>query len=76
MVGFSGVLGASRAREVSKNEGLRKYMLGVYNYMSVALGLSALVAFLAAHSGFTAALMTGPLGWIVAFSQNGRVKSG
>ena len=68
MVGFSGVLGTSRVREVSKNEGLRKYMLGVYNYMSVALGLSALVAFLAAHSGFTAALMTGPLGWIVAFS--------
>ena len=68
MVGFSGVLGTSRVREVSKNEGLRKYMLGVYNYMSVALGLSALVAFLAAHSGLTAALMSGPLGWIVAFS--------
>ena len=68
MVGFSGVLGTSRVKDVSKNEGLRKYMLGVYNYMSVALSLSALVAFLAAHSGLTMALMSGPIGWIVAFS--------
>ena len=48
MVGFSGVI--SRAKNVSYNVGLRNYMLGVYNYMTVALALSGLVAYLTASS--------------------------
>ncbi len=66
MVGFSGVI--TRAKEVSYNEGLRRYMLGVYNYMTVALGVSALVAMFFAKSGLALALMRGPLGWVIAFS--------
>ena len=66
MVGFSGVI--TRAKEVSYNEGLRRYMLGVYNYMTVALGVSALVAMFFAKSGLAVLLMRSPLGWIIAFS--------
>ena len=66
MVGFSGVI--SRAKEVGYNEGLRKYMLGVYNYMSVALGISGLVAFVSAKTGLALAIMSSPLGWIIAFA--------
>ncbi len=66
MVGLSSVI--SRARDVSYNEGLRRYMLGVYNYMTVALCISAVVAMLSAKSGLALALMSGPFGWIVAFS--------
>ena len=66
MVGFSRVI--SRAKDVSYNEGLRRYMLGVYNYMTVALCISAIVAAFTAKSGLVFVLMRGPLGWIVAFS--------
>ena len=66
MVGLSGVI--TRTKSTSYNEGLRKYMLGVYNYMTVALGISAIVAMLAAKTGLSVALMTTPLGWIIAFA--------
>ena len=66
MFGISGVV--SRTKATSYNEGLRQYMLGVYNYMSVALGLSGLVAFFVAKTGLVYVLMRGPLGWIISFS--------
>ena len=68
MVGFSGVLNEVKTKAVSYNEGLRRYMLGVYNYMSVALGISALTAFFMAKTGLSLAIMKTPLGWIIAFS--------
>ena len=66
MTGFSGVF--QNAKTVSYNEGLRRFMLGIYNYMSIALGLSAFVAFVSARTGLTLAIMKTPLGIIVAFS--------
>ena len=68
MVGFSGVVSGVKTKAVSYNEGLRRYMLGVYNYMSVALGISALTAFFMAKTGLSLAVMSSPLGWLIAFS--------
>lgn len=39
---------AGGAQSVTRDEGLRKYMLGVYNYMTGALALTAFVAYLVA----------------------------
>jgi len=66
MVGFSGVI--SNAKDVSYNIGLRNYMLGVYNYMTLALALSGIVAYLSAYSGITHLMLSSPLGIIVSFS--------
>ena len=66
MVGFSGVI--SRTRSVSYNQGLRNYMLGVYNYMTVALAISGLIAYLTARSGLAILLFRSPLGWIISFA--------
>ena len=66
MVGFSSVI--SRAKNVSYNVGLRNYMLGVYNYMTVALALSGLVAYLTARSGLAMALLSSPFGLIIGFA--------
>lgn len=66
MVGFSGVI--SRAKDVTYNIGLRNYMLGVYNYMTVALALSGLIAYLTASSGIAFALISSPLGIAISFA--------
>ena len=68
MTNFSSVVNGVKTRAVSYNEGLRRYMLGVYNYMSVALALSGVIAFLTAKSGLVYLLVGSPFGWIVAFS--------
>lgn len=62
----------------TRNDGLRKYMLGVYNYMASALVLTGITAYMGAN---VPALMNAlyhleggriagmaPLGWIVAFA--------
>ena len=68
MTNFSSVVNGVKTRAVSYNEGLRRYMLGVYNYMSVALALSGVIAFLTAKSGLVYLLVGSPLGWVIAFS--------
>jgi len=66
---FSPFGGTFNSQKVtSRNEGLREYMLGVYNYMTIALGISGVVAFFAAYSGLALALFSSPLGIIVSFS--------
>ena len=45
--------------------GLRHYMLSVYNYMAVGLGLTGLVAAIAAGSGFYEQIAGTPLIWLV-----------
>ena len=43
---MSGISGAfTRSSATSYSEGLRKYMLGVYNYMTLALAISGFTAF-------------------------------
>src|SRR3546814_1713668 len=40
----------TQARAGTYDEGLRKYMLGVYNYMTLAMGITGLVAYAASRS--------------------------
>ncbi len=54
------------AEGVRYDEGLRAYMLSVYNYMAVGLGITGLVAFLVASSPALFNLIFGtPLQWVV-----------
>lgn len=55
------------------DEGLRKHMLSIYNYMSSAVLLTGIVALAAASSGITQALMGSPLMWVVALAPLGFV---
>ena len=51
------------------DQGLRKHMLSIYNYMTSGVLLSGIVAMLFAGSGMAAQVMTGgPLTWIIALS--------
>lgn len=51
------------------DEGLRSYMLGVYNYMASAVALSGLTAALVASSPTALALIFGtPLKWVLMFA--------
>jgi uncharacterized protein len=48
--------------------GLRQFMLSVYNYMASGLGLTGLVAYVAAESGLYASLVNTPLFWIIVLA--------
>lgn len=63
----------SEARsEVSYDERLRKFMLQVYNYMTVALAISGLVALGVSMSPAATALIWGtPLKWVAIFAPLG-----
>ncbi|QDH35596.1 Bax inhibitor-1/YccA family protein [Porphyrobacter sp. YT40] len=61
--------GGDVAGRVSYDEGLRKHMLSIYNYMTSGILLTGIVALLAFTSGTAAAIFTGGiLRWIVALS--------
>ena len=64
--------GAART-EVAVDEGLRAYMLRVYNYMASGLALTGIVAYLAAASGFYAQIAHTPLIWLVILAPLGLV---
>jgi len=57
----------------SRDEGLRKYMLSIYNYMASGILLSGVVALLFATSGMAAAVFGTPLRWLVALAPLGFV---
>lgn len=58
----------------SYDEGLRSYMLGVYNYMAIALALTGAVAYGTAASPQLIQLIFGtPLRWVVLFAPLGFV---
>lgn len=50
------------------DEGLRSYMLSIYNYMASGVLLTGIVAIAAAMSGVTLAIMGSGLGIVVAFA--------
>ncbi|MEL7015717.1 MAG: Bax inhibitor-1/YccA family protein [Pseudomonadota bacterium] len=59
----NGTLTGSQGRAV--DEGLRQFMLGVYNYMALGVGLSGLFAlFLANNQQLIMAMATTPLRWL------------
>lgn len=65
---------ASAASRTTYDVALRDYMVKVYNYMSVALGVSGAVAFLVASSPELMALFFGtPLAWVVMLAPLGFV---
>tara|TARA_Y100000590_G_scaffold364139_1_gene422269 strand:+ start:26067 stop:26768 length:702 start_codon:yes stop_codon:yes gene_type:complete len=55
------------------DQGLRSYMLRVYNYMASGLFITAIVAYVAATSGIYLSLSQTPLIWIVMFAPIGMV---
>src|SRR3546814_9092891 len=56
------------------DEGLRKYLLGVYNYMTVAMGITGLVAYFDLHSADLMATIYGtPQQWVVMLAPFGFV---
>ena len=68
---FGSVPRAGGAVGVSYDEGLRSYMLSIYNYMCSAVLLTGIVALVSAESGFTASIMGTPLWWVVALAPLG-----
>ena len=64
----------TQAGAAQYDEGLRKYMLGVYNYMTVAMGITGLVAYLTSNSPALLQTIYGtPLQWVVMLAPIGFV---
>lgn len=61
-----GVDAQTRAQAI--DEGLRAYMLRVYNYMASALALTGIVAYFGFRSGIYASLAQTPMIWVVIFA--------
>jgi FtsH-binding integral membrane protein len=55
------------------DEGLRAYMLRIYNYMASGLALTGIVAYVAAYSGFYQSIAATPLIWLVMLAPLGFV---
>lgn len=64
-----GTGGVARAGQAEIDQGLRSYMLGIYNHMTLALAISALVAvgiyMLGSTSPIVQALYKSPLRWVI-----------
>ena len=55
-------------RGVAIDEGLRQYMLGVYNYMALAVAATGLVSFfVASNPALVMGIAKGPLMWVIFF---------
>ena len=79
--------GVARSATGAVDQGLRAYMLGVYNYMTLGLGVTGVVAFVAYKAAvvetaagriagltdFGAAIYTSPLRWVVMLAPLGVV---
>jgi len=64
--GSAGAVGTGRTAVF--DEGLRRHMLSIYNYMASGVLLTGLVALLTASTGLALSFASGPLMWIVALS--------
>ena len=56
-----------------RDEGLRSYMLSIYNYMASGVLLSGVIALLFARSGMAEAVFATPLRWVVMLAPLGFV---
>ena len=65
--------GTGTLSQAQIDEGLRSYMLRVYNYMASGLALTGIVAYIVAHTGLYATLMTSGAGFIVMLAPLGIV---
>ena len=57
----------------TRDEGLRSYMLSIYNYMASGVLLSGVVALLFARSGMAEATLASPLRWVIMLAPLGFV---
>ena len=55
------------------DQGLRRHMLSIYNYMASGVLLSGVVALLFARSGMAAQVMATPLAWVIMLAPLGFV---
>ena len=64
----AGAVGTDRAGVV--DQGLRRHMLSIYNYMTSGVLLTGIVALLFANSGYAAAVLGGPgiLKYLIMFA--------
>lgn len=58
---------------VTMDQGLRRYMLSIYNYMASGVLLSGIVALLFASSGMAYQVFTTPLRWVIVLAPLGFV---
>lgn len=58
---------------MTRDEGLRRHMLGIYNYMASGVLLSGIIAMLFARSGMAAQVLGSPLGWLIQLAPLGFV---
>lgn len=61
------------ARGVTYDQGLRRHMLSIYNYMASGVLLSGIVALVFALSGMAEQVMATPLRWVIALAPLGFV---
>ena len=54
--------------QLTMDEGLRAYMLRVYNYMGAGLALTGAITYIAAASGLYASIPSSPLIWLVVLA--------
>ena len=64
---------AGNLTDAQIDQGLRSYMLKVYNYMTSGLALTGLVAYVVAHTGLFAAIYGSGLGFVVMLAPLGIV---
>jgi FtsH-binding integral membrane protein len=64
--GSAGAVGMGRTEVF--DQGLRRHMLSIYNYMTSGVLLTGIVALLTASTGLVYTIASGPLMWIVALS--------
>lgn len=65
--------GATRVGAAEYDQGLRSHMLGIYNHMTLALAISALVAWGSFTFGLTRAFLASPLAFVVMLAPIGFV---
>ena len=68
-----GLAGGAVGQAAAYDQGLRRYMLSIYNYMASGVLLSGIIALATASSGLAAQLFSGPVRWIVALAPLGIV---
>ncbi len=71
--GAGAQLNGAMVGNAARDEGLRSYMLSIYNYMASGVLLSGVVAMLFARSGMAEATFGSPLRWVIALAPLGFV---
>ena len=63
----------SYATTVTYDEGLRKFMINMFNHTALGLAVSGIVAYFTYASGLMFTLMSGPMAWVVMLAPLGMI---